>query len=374
MWRRLTVALILAACSLPLMGADIVDISCEANPAERYALYLPSNYSPDREWNLILAFDAGARGRTAVEHLQAGAEKYGYIVAGSYNSRNGPWEISLHAADAMRADVTKRYRINSKRIYTAGQSGGARVAMQVAMAGGIAGVIASSAGFPDPGNAPNKLSFPVFGTAGTEDFNYVEMRQFDRQLTSPHRVEIFDGGHTWLPGELAVKAIEWMEVQAMKSGAAPRKDALSKGLFEIRVAEISEKKSELDTWRALNGLVEDFQGLEDVKAFSARAKALQRDDKVKRELNSETTEIARENKQNNELYEMVQSYASAPSSGINIVRDRVEQYARQAKSPDDSAERRMARRILAGLAASTRGIDDPEFQKLIATVRPPRPQ
>jgi hypothetical protein len=32
----------------------------------------------------------------------------------------------------------------------------------------------------------------------------------------------------------------------------------------------------------------------------------------------------------------------------------------------------MARRILAGLAAGSRGIEDADFQKLIDTVRPPR--
>jgi poly(3-hydroxybutyrate) depolymerase len=200
--RAIALGAILTAAALSLPAADIVDMTCEADSAQRYALYLPPNYSPAREWKVIFAFDAGARGRIAVEHLAAGAEKYGYIVAGSYNSRNGPWDVSLHAAEAMQADVTKRYRIDPKRIYTAGQSGGARVAMQIAMDGKIAGVIASSAGFPDPSNAPNALAFPVFGTAGTEDFNYVEMREFDRQLTSPHRVEIFDGGHTWLPADL----------------------------------------------------------------------------------------------------------------------------------------------------------------------------
>jgi hypothetical protein len=165
-----------------------------------------------------------------------------------------------------------------------------------------------------------------------------------------------------------------MEVQAMKSGVSPRDPALLKQLFDTRVAELSEKKGDFETWRALNALAEDFAGLQDVKAFSARAKTLERDRKVQHALDSEIAEVTRENNLNAELYRAVRTYVSSPSSGIKPVRDRVEQYARQAKSPEDSTERRMAKRILAGLAASSRGIDDPEFQKLIATVRPPRPQ
>ena len=45
------------------------------------------------------------------------------------------------------------------------------------------------------------------------------MRLLDRALTSPHRLAIFDGGHVWLSSELAIEAVEWMELQAMKSGA-----------------------------------------------------------------------------------------------------------------------------------------------------------
>src|SRR5690349_4518491 len=113
---------------VPLRAAEIVDVTCEADSSQSYALYVPSTYTPDREWKLILAFDPGARGRTGVERFEAAAEKYGYIVAGSYNSRNGPWNTSMDAARAMADDVSNRYRINPKRVYTAGQSGGARLA------------------------------------------------------------------------------------------------------------------------------------------------------------------------------------------------------------------------------------------------------
>ena len=69
------------------------------------------------------------------------------------------------------------------------------------------------------------LSFPLFATAGTEDFNHLEMRRLDRELTSPHRLVIFDGGHVWLSSELALQAVEWMELHAMKAGLKPRNDA-----------------------------------------------------------------------------------------------------------------------------------------------------
>ena len=128
--------------NLPL-GQIIDDVPCKADGSQHYSLYLPSRFTPVRKWNVILAYDAGGRGRRAVERYQAAAEKYGYIIAGSNNSRNGPWEVSLNAAKAMTADVEQRFPVDPKRIYTAGMSGGARVAMKLAMDSElIAGVFA----------------------------------------------------------------------------------------------------------------------------------------------------------------------------------------------------------------------------------------
>ena len=216
--------LLLAVADLPT-GRLVESVKCAADPSQSYALYLPSRFSPDRVWPVIFAFDPGARGRIPVERYQAAAEKYGYIVAGSNNSRNGSWAVSMTSAQAMMTDVAARFALNPQRIYTAGMSGGARVALGVALGlPNIAGVIASSAGYPD--SKPRKsVPFSLFGTAGTEDFNYLEMRHVDRELTTPHHLAIFEGGHVWLSSELATDAVEWMEIQAMKAGRKPRDEA-----------------------------------------------------------------------------------------------------------------------------------------------------
>ena len=114
-----------------------------------------------------LRFRSGVYGKNPVERFRDAAEKYGYIVAGSNNSRNSSWQASSAAIRAMPSDVGARLSIDEKRVYTAGLSGGARVAMEVALGTGrIAGVIASSAGYPDA--VPRKtVPFAVFGTAGT---------------------------------------------------------------------------------------------------------------------------------------------------------------------------------------------------------------
>ena len=225
-----------AAFAQGLPAGQIIDrVTCAADASQSYALFVPADYTPSRSWPVIFAFDPGGRGRVPVERYHAAAGQYGYIVVGSNNSRNGGTEFPKVLA-ALTNDVAARLAVDPKRVYLAGMSGGARTALGVALASKqIAGVIASSAGYPD-NNVRKTLSFPLFATAGTDDFNHLEMRKLDRALTSPHRLVIFNGGHVWLSSELAMQAIEWMELHAMKAGLKPRNDAEIDRLFASRTA------------------------------------------------------------------------------------------------------------------------------------------
>jgi poly(3-hydroxybutyrate) depolymerase len=359
-----------SALDLP-RGQIIEDVACNDDPAQHYSLYLPSNFTTDRTWPIILAFDAGGRGRRGVERYQAAAERYGYIVAGSNNSRNGPWKTSLDAARAMTADLTGRFPVDLKRIYTAGMSGGARVAMMVALhpemiAGRlhpeIAGVFASSAGFP-PGEFRESVSFPILGTAGTDDFNYREMLHLDRTLRSPHRVVVFEGGHTWLPVEAATEAVEWMELQAMTSGIRPRDQTLIDDLFARRTARAEGLKSSLVMMRDLQSIAQDFRPFKNVTGLNERAALLAAQQSVKAALDVERADEAREDVMTGEIFALLEEIDIG--SGLAKLKEQVTQLLNQSRALEDSASRRIARRVLASLRASTVGVRSPELQALL---------
>jgi predicted esterase len=325
---------------------------------------------------VIFGFDPRARGRAPVERFQSAAEAYGYIVAGSNNSRNSSFAASVASIQAMSADVVKRFPIDAKRVYTAGLSGGARVAMHVALGSGqIAGVIASSAGYPD--SQPRKsVPFAIFGTAGTEDFNYLEMHQVDRALTTPHRLAIFEGGHTWLPNDVAIEAIEWMEIAAMKSGRRARDETLIDKIFAKRKAQAAAETSGKGACLALEALAADFDSLRDVAEFSARAAALRRQKDVKDALKKDRAELDREEQLVQELAGLEGGLTDRDARAVSLgqLRSRLAKLARQAAAPVDSPERRMARRVFRGMStgANARG-NDPEYRKLFEELRQANP-
>ena len=357
----------LSAQDLP-RGVLIEDLKCLKDATQSYALYLPSTYSADRQWSLLVGFHPGARGRAIVEKYQAAAEQYGYIVAASNTSRNGPWSVSYAAVRAMLPDLESRFSLNPKRIYLTGHSGGARVAMQVALGtSNIAGVIASSGGYPDS-QPRTRVNFAVFGTAGTEDFNYIEMRMLDRKLASPHRLAVFSGGHTLPPDDVALEAIEWMELQAMKSGARTRDDALIDRLLKKRQQLIAESGSGAQTVHLLEALVADFTGLRDVSGESNRAWDLSRQQDVKKALDHERAADDAEMRVVREFADLEASLADEGrrTASLMALRNRLSNLAQQAADPVDSAERSQARRTLRAITAGAAGrVQDQEYRALL---------
>lgn len=375
-WVLLIAAAVLgAAQDLPL-GRVIDKIACIADPQQTYALYVPSNYSATKKWKVIFAFDPLARGRVPVERFQDAAEKYGYIVAGSNNSRNGSWEVSLAAIRAMPTDVSARFSIDHKFTYLAGFSGGARVAMQVALnTHQIAGVIASSAGFPD-GEAHKTAPFPVFATAGIEDFNLWEIRALDRTMTSPHRVVIFAGSHTWLSKQVAVEGVEWMELQAMKSGLEPRDPGFLDRTYDSRLARATSQSSDESTYLELKSLAADFDGLRDVGTLSARALQLEHQKSVKDASKKERAAEAEEQRINVELVQLEQLLQSPDkrTGALEDLRQRLAELTHDANAKDDSEKRRMARRILRGtFVRSFEAAEDTEYHQMVQKIEVARP-
>jgi predicted esterase len=361
-------AVLLAASTLagpgdpvPFAPGTLVErVSCEADPRRTYALYLPSSYEPTRAWPILYLLDPAARGRLAVEQFRSAAEERGWIVAGSNDSRNGPMAVTLEAVQAMWDDTHRRLRLDARRAYLGGFSGGARGAILAAtLEHGIAGVIACGAGWPDNRSPEEKTAFALFLSAGEEDFNYGELQRLDRQLESlgrAHRFVEFEGGHQWPPGEIAREALEWLDLQAMRDGGADRRGAET--LWERRLAKIRDLEEKGRTAQAHEermAAARDFRALHDVAAIEARLAEDSRNRSLRKAISARD---ARERGEARLLAEIAPSF-EAIRSGLpppplrQLVRDlRLAELKRRSLSKDQD-ERSSARRVLESIFAST---------------------
>lgn len=313
MVRALIVALLLSASCViapaqvlpPLLptGQILPWVVCTADAKQSYALYLPSGFSPARKWPIVYVFDPAARGALAAEVVRAAAEKFGYIVAASNNSRNGPKGGASEAAQAMYRDTQERFPIDERRRYAAGMSGGARVASGIALRcdACFAGVIANAAGFPEHPLRGN-LKFAYFGAVGDADFNYREFVDLRRELDAigvQYRIRVFNGPHGWAPADVWLEALNWMDIRAMATDALPRDSTRIQAALDetLERARAFEAKNELlAALREYQSAVRDFAGFTDVAAAGVtvakgRVTKLENDKGVKGAEKRERSEI-----------------------------------------------------------------------------------
>jgi dienelactone hydrolase len=362
--RSIAACLLLAAAQSP-PAADAPDlprgqvvgkVACKSNPGQSYALYLPSRYVPDRPWPILYAFDAGARGALPVERFREAAERYGYIVVGSNNSHNGPTTIADEALRAMLADTGSRFSLDGRRVYATGFSGGARVAVMagLALGGKAAGVIGCAAGFPPSVEPSASLPFAYFGTVGTDDFNYPELVQLDETLAKlrvPHQLEVFEGGHDWPPVAACTRAIEWMELQAMRSAIRPTDAAMVDAILDRAVAEARADEDShhlVQAFERYSAISEDFAGLRDVAPFAQKARQLAGTKEVRSALAERRDSITGQRSAEASIGRLFEHVASGQERALAVreLAAALDDLRRQGKEPRNGAARMAARRVL----------------------------
>jgi len=158
----------------------------------------------------------------------------------------------------------------------------------------LAGVISSGGRPVRAAESETEVPFAHFGAAGEEDFNYEPTRELDEiaaRLDSPHRFESFPGPHAWLPADLALEAVEWMEIQAMRSGARAADADLVAELFhkDLDKARALESAGDLlKAQRRFDAIARTFAGIHATEEASARAAALAKSPQVQKALADET--------------------------------------------------------------------------------------
>lgn len=347
-------------------GEVLEKIVCHTASSQSYALYLPSGYSGDKPWPILYAFDPAGQGVDPVERFKNAAERYGYIVAGSNNARNGPWEPIVQAVTAVWNDTRSRFSIDQRRIYATGFSGGARVAsfLPKLFREPIAGVIGCGAGLASGENSGELAGASYCGVVGGEDFNYLEMRILSAEMKARgilHRLIVFKGGHSWPSAEVCQQAVEWMEVLAMKRNLRPRDENLLQDLFlrEVKEDKALEQSGEIiDAVNSYESAVAVFQELMDVSEMEARRDRLKGSQAYRRALREEDErtkeELAIRAKFDQAISQINHETANSLKLETALKDLRVEPLLRQAFEDKNVQKRRVAFRCLQRLCLDCR--------------------
>jgi dienelactone hydrolase len=224
-------------------------IPCKAAPEWSYFVYLPKSFNKTRLYPIIYVMDPGGGKAGTVNRYVPAAERHGFIVAASKESKNG-FVRANEAIDAMMKDTEARLPVLSELTFASGMSGGSRLAYLLAERNpSISGVIACGSGhgvYPD--NADLKVfhdaklrpGLPVYSLEGTNCFNRDEaVRSHNTFSNERCRLTFFPGKHDWAKPELIADGLSFVFGIVLKDLSTPK------------TAEKSASKSRLPAATAL---------------------------------------------------------------------------------------------------------------------------
>ncbi len=339
-----------------LTPGQIGDVNCSFDASQSYTIYLPSNYADSKKWPIIYLFDPGGRGRRPVTLYKDLAEKYGFILAGSNNSRNFGSDLAKDLK-AVWDDTHSRLAIDERRTYSSGFSGGARVAGAMALSCTtcqIAGVIAHGAGYP-ASKPPGGDKLPYFFAVGNRDFNWPEVMNIRREReesSSPYRIRVFDGPHQWAPVEVMEDAISWIILKSMQSGNLATDQTFIDRLFKQRQSEAASAQAANDPLRQLSAqrsLVSDFSSFKDVGEIAKSLTELKTSARFKSALKEERQQIDKQLTLASEIAPKIRTYIDGSEPDPTSLRTEILQGMGRLNDESEHAKKETDR-LIAGRA------------------------
>ncbi len=275
----------------------IVDSITVNNTKETFALYLPAKYDQQEQSAIVFIFDPVARGKIGIKPFIEAAEKYNYVLICSNNCKNGPFEDNYKRINNLFDTVFTMFNINKDRIYTAGFSGGSRLATSVAvLTNQIQGIVACGAGFPSNAmRMPGIETFSYAGLVGDEDMNYKEMfsvKDWYSKFNIDNELFIYNGNHSWPPSSQILRAFDWLELQAYKKRLKRTNDIFIKEGFESNhaFAKLLEKDNriELAVWE-YERILRNYSRYFELDSLALKVKDLKKSKKYKADVEKRET-------------------------------------------------------------------------------------
>ena len=217
-------------------GIVIDTVWIDKSLGESFSLYLPNKYEPEKPSPAIFIFEPMARGKTGIQPFISVAEQYGYILICSNDSKNGPYEHNFAVANKLFSKAFSTLQIDQKRIYTAGFSGGGRLASTIAIQSDkIQGVVSCGAGFNLKSRAlPSAQNFSYVSIMGDEDMNYHELEfteNYLKKTQTSFELFTFDIDHRWPDQDQILLAFDWLQLEAYKNQLIEKDNAALQRIY-----------------------------------------------------------------------------------------------------------------------------------------------
>jgi uncharacterized protein YeeX (DUF496 family) len=220
---------------------------------------------------LVILLDPHGSGNYAIQKFIKSAERYKCILVASHIVRNN-FSDFVPSLETLIADVRSKYPVGDK-IYLAGFSGGARMAISLAQIHKVNGVLACGAFAHE--EEIKFINTNLFALFGMDDFNFYEVANFFLDPTgypSNIKIEIIGGIHEWPSAEYLENALGLLLITDFQKESECIK---RKTLFNVyasdnkkRVDSLIKAHNYLNSWLVCSN-IKDLKNLPDNSYFSS---------------------------------------------------------------------------------------------------------
>lgn len=243
--------------SIPIVGST----------NDTYEIYLPTSYSSDKEWPLLMIFDSEGRAKNTLNLFRTAAEEQGYILASpNLNLKTRSADSIVKTATDMMFNLFSAINIDKSQVFAAGMAEGAQVASTIPLFyKDLAGVMAIGNSFVNPKYLNKSHPYTFIGMAGRKDYMLYEIEAYLRfydNIDYPTYVYYFDGQEDeWPAADVVTNAVSGFTLQAMKNGNRPAVQESIKELYQNELAIVNElvgKRKFYDAYEKLDRIKDKY--------------------------------------------------------------------------------------------------------------------
>lgn len=225
-------------------GEIIEALPVQDSTDHSFSLYLPTNFSADQKWPLLVVFNFDGKEKQAMSMFVLAAEKEGYILAAPKMIDSVSLTNNMLATSKVIEKVANLLPINSDRIYAAGESRGGRFASLVPLLiKGVNGVMSIGASLANRELLNIKEPFHFIGMVSKNDFNYTGMltdaKMLDK-LKFPNQVLLYDGNKDWPGVGYIEKGMQLFTLDAMGRKLIPKDSVYVEDAYKEDLAKVNQ--------------------------------------------------------------------------------------------------------------------------------------
>ncbi len=217
--------------------------------AETFSLYLPTSFSTDKTWPLLVVFDLDGKEIQALSMFVHAAEEEGYVLAAPQVRDTASLADNMVKTTQTVQKVMDLLPIQKSRIYTAGAGSGGRYANLVPiLSKDVSGAISIGASITNTELLSIRRPFHFIGIVNKKDYNYpglLSVKKILDRYRFPNQVLIHSGDKLWPDPDYLKRSLRLFTLAAMRKQLVARDSSYIEGAYNSDVTHAGRLKNSL---------------------------------------------------------------------------------------------------------------------------------